>query len=300
MKETEFAIADRVGAIRAMAEKYDLEGGAYLSFSGGSDSCLAYRLIDEALPGNRIPRVFINTGVEYNEVLRFVRELQREDDRIVFLSPKGSFKKKLEDFGYPFKSKEHSSNLSLYQRDNGNATARKYLSKSRFGCPKCLAFQFEPGYPLKVSSVCCRENKKKVAREYERASGRWIHMTGMRKAEGGIRAASSGCVVKGKDGNVASFNPLFPVSDAEKEGMIKALGVRLPSLYYPPFNFKRTGCKGCPYAIDLQRELDLLEEFFPAERKQCEAIWGPVYDEYRRLGYRLCKKGETRQLRLEM
>lgn len=55
MKETEFAIADRVGAIRAMAEKYDFEGGAYLSFSGGSDSCLASRLIDEALPSNRIP-----------------------------------------------------------------------------------------------------------------------------------------------------------------------------------------------------------------------------------------------------
>ena len=125
-------------------------------------------------------------------------------------------------------------------------------------------------------------------------------MTGMRKAEGGLRASSSGCVLKDKDGNVTSFNPLFPVSDAEKEGMIKALDVRLPSLYYPPFNFKRTGCKGCPYAIDLQRELDLLEEFFPAERKQCEAIWGPVYDEYRRIGYRLCKKGETRQLRLEM
>ena len=300
MNETEFTIADRVGAIRAMAENHDLEGEAYLSFSGGSDSCLVSCLIDEALPGNRIPRVFINTGVEYNEVLRFVRDLQRKDDRIVFLSPKGSFKKKLEDFGYPFKSKEHSLYLSLYQRDNGNDTARKYLSKSRFGCPKPLAFQFDPGYHLKVSSACCRENKKKVAHEYERASGRGICMTGMRKAEGGLRASSSGCVVKDNDGNVYRFNPLFPVSDAEKEGMIKALGVRLPSLYYPPFNFKRTGCKGCPYAIDLQRELDLLEEFFPAERKQCEAIWGPVYDEYRRLGYRLCKKGETRQVRLEM
>lgn len=59
MNVTEFAIADRVGAIRAMAEKYDLEGEAYLSFSGGSDSCLASRLIDEALPGNRIP-VFLS------------------------------------------------------------------------------------------------------------------------------------------------------------------------------------------------------------------------------------------------
>ena len=30
MNGTEFALADRVGAIRAMAEKYDLEGGAWI------------------------------------------------------------------------------------------------------------------------------------------------------------------------------------------------------------------------------------------------------------------------------
>ena len=44
---------------------------------------------------------------------------------------------------------------------------------------------------------------------------------------------------------------------------------------------------GCPYAIDIADELDKLESLLPDERKQCEAIWGKVYDEYRRLGYRL-------------
>ena len=34
-------------------------------------------------------------------------------------------------------------------------------------------------------------------------------------------------------------------------------------------------------------ELDTLEKYFPNERKQCEIIWKPVYDEYRRIGYRL-------------
>lgn len=53
------------------------------------------------------------------------------------------------------------------------------------------------------------------------------------------------------------------------------------------YNFTRTGCKGCPFALKLQNELDTLEKFFPAERKQCEALWKPVYEEYRKLGYRL-------------
>lgn len=57
-----------------------------------------------------------------------------------------------------------------------------------------------------------------------------------------------------------------------------------------PNNFDRTGCKGCPFAINLQHELDTLEKYFPNERKQCEIIWKPVYNEYRRLGYRLKKE----------
>lgn len=39
--------------------------------------------------------------------------------------------------------------------------------------------------------------------------------------------------------------------------------------------------------IKYQKELDTLEQFFPEERKQCELIWKPLYDEYRRIGYRL-------------
>ena len=33
-----------------------------------------------------------------------------------------------------------------------------------------------------------------------------------------------------------------------------------------------------------------MEELLPNERKACEAIWKPVYEEYRRIGYRLRKK----------
>lgn len=30
-------------------------------------------------------------------------------------------------------------------------------------------------------------------------------------------------------------------------------------LYYPPFNFKRTGCRGCPYALELQKQLEIMQ-----------------------------------------
>ena len=62
-----------------MNELHDLELNAYISFSGGKDSTVLSHLVDEALPGNAIPRVYLNTGIEYKAVVTFVeRERERE------------------------------------------------------------------------------------------------------------------------------------------------------------------------------------------------------------------------------
>ena len=59
------------------------------------------------------------------------------------------------------------------------------------------------------------------------------------------------------------------------------------SLYYPPYNFERTGCKGCPFNMKLKEQLAVMEKLLPDEYKQCQLIWGKVYDEYKRREYRL-------------
>lgn len=56
---------DRIQVIKTTNEKYNLENNAYISFSGGKDSVVLSHLVDLALPNNKIPRVFINTGIEY-------------------------------------------------------------------------------------------------------------------------------------------------------------------------------------------------------------------------------------------
>lgn len=108
---------------------------------------------------------------------------------------------------------------------------------------------------------------------------------GVTREEEGRRYNAS-CLVF-SDKKLKFFQPLVTVSKEWEHWFIDAYNVSLPIVYYPPYNFIRTGCKGCPFAVDLQRELDVLQEYFPNERKQCETIWKPVYDEYRRLGYRL-------------
>ena len=78
MTEFEFELSDRITKIKSMNELYDLEHKAFISFSGGKDSCVLSKLVDLALPGNKIPRVFFNTGIEYKALLQFVRDKAKE------------------------------------------------------------------------------------------------------------------------------------------------------------------------------------------------------------------------------
>ena len=109
--DNELLLFDRIEVIKTTNRKYDLENNAYLSFSGGKDSTIVHFLLDKALPNNRIPRVFIDTGIEYTMIREFVMGLAKNDDRFVILKPTQNIKQMLEKYGYPFKSKQHSHNL---------------------------------------------------------------------------------------------------------------------------------------------------------------------------------------------
>ena len=114
MTENEFILADRLGVIRDTIKKYG-EENFYLSFSGGKDSTVVHHLLDMAIPGNRIPRVFSNTGIEYKANVDHVRSFK--DDRFVIISPSKNIRQTLEKVGYPFKSKLYSEHYSIYRRN---------------------------------------------------------------------------------------------------------------------------------------------------------------------------------------
>lgn len=284
-----FLLEDRLQKIRSINDLYDLEHNAYLSFSGGKDSTVLHHLLDEALPGNKIPRVYLNTGIEYKKVVEFVeRERERDHSRFVIIKPEKNIRNILESNGYPFKSKEHSLYLSVFQNSGNTKSVNKYLMRkdSRFACPVKLRYQFTEEFKLKVSNKCCYKLKKDVAHKWALENNRTITITGMRSNEGGLRAGLKGCAIF-SEGKLQKFHPLQPVEDDFIEWYIKNRNIQLCELYYPPYNFKRTGCKGCPYSLDLQKQLDIMAVLLPEEKKQCEKIWAPVYAEYRRLGYRL-------------
>ena len=101
------------------------------------------------------------------------------------------------------------------------------------------------------------------------------------------------CIVT-KNNEIVKFHPLAVISEEWEDWFIEKYQIKLCDLYYPPFNFKRTGCKGCPFTLELEQQLEVMERLLPAERKQCEIIWKPVYEEYRRIGYRLKKEEQIK------
>lgn len=291
MTDNELLEIDRIIKIQSINQQYDLESNAYLSFSGGKDSTVLHYLLDIALPGNKIPRIFINTGIEYNYIVDFVKELASKDSRIQVINSGVNIKKMLKKEGYPFKSKEHSLKVGEWQKGSRAKFILNYLEmsgKSKYACPKSLLYQFNRSFKIKLSDKCCYRLKKDIVHRWEKMNGKTIAMTGMLAEEGGQRANIVNCVITKKD-KLIKFHPLLVCSSSWEDWFIQKYDIRLCKLYYPPFNFQRTGCKGCPYALDLQHVLDVMAELLPLERKQCEAIWAPVYREYRRINYRLVR-----------
>lgn len=152
-------------------------------------------------------------------------------------------------------------------------------------------FEEETEMPFKISDSCCLEMKEKPLKQWKKNTNIKNDITGLTRAEGG-RRSNINCILAKP--NKIAFHPLAPIEPEWEDWFIEKYNVPLCRLYKEPFNFPRTGCKGCPFAINLQEELTTLEAYLPNERKQCEIIWKPVYDEYRRIGYRLKKEEQLK------
>lgn len=302
MTENEFILQDRLTKIKSVVEQYG-EDNFYISFSGGKDSTVLSELVDMAVPDNKIPRVYADTGIELNIVRKFVIDMSEHDERVVIIKPATPIKQMLETVGYPFKSKKHSQLVGTFQKNNCSLEnldgIKHYLRIHEDGkkwtkwscCPDVLRYQFTSEFNLKLSDKCCNELKKKPLHQWQKENNKPYGIIGLMREEAGNRTNAK-CIVFKSNGKM-NFQPLSIVTKDWEEWFIKEYNVQICDIYNEPYNFYRTGCKGCPFILDLENQLEILEKFFPAERKQCEIIWKPVYDEYRRLGYRLKKNEPT-------
>lgn len=94
--------------IREWVEYYG-EDGVYVSFSGGKDSTVLLHIVRSMYPN--IKAVFINTGLEYPEIVKFVKGFENVD----IIRPKMSFKQVVQKYGYPIISKQQAQYIYEYR-----------------------------------------------------------------------------------------------------------------------------------------------------------------------------------------
>lgn len=165
--------------IRMTARRIDAfidRNDAYISISGGKDS----RVLDDIerrFVRAKLPRVFIDTGLEH----RSVRACGKRHADII-LRPEKNFKQIITEYGYPVISKEVAQTIAearkglkhgncyTYRMAKLNGTAvDKNGDKSKYNIPQ---YKFLLDAPFRISHKCCDYMKKKPAKQYEKETGR--------------------------------------------------------------------------------------------------------------------------------
>ncbi|GHT39156.1 hypothetical protein FACS189437_01730 [Bacteroidia bacterium] len=154
-----------VGVVSAFLAKTN--GNAYISYSGGKDSGTMLDIIRRFVDKN-IPAVFCNTGNEYTEVVKFVRQT----DNLITIRPEIHIKQLIEKYGFPLISKEQSQYIRQAKHTNSEKLRNIRLNGSINGIGKIAErWKFLIDAPFDVSEKCCYFLKKKPFAKFQKQTG---------------------------------------------------------------------------------------------------------------------------------
>lgn len=192
--------------IREWVETYGVNG-VYVSFSGGKDSTVLLHIVREMYP--EVEAVFVNTGLEYPEIQKFVKTF----DNVTILRPEMSFAEVIKRYGYPIISKEVS--LTICYANKGSSWANNYLNGlDKLGEPhefkKSMYAKYKPllYVDFLISNECCAVMKKAPLKKHAKQTGE-VAITGQTAEESKLRTQSwikHGC--NGFDMKSPTSNPM--------------------------------------------------------------------------------------------
>lgn len=264
--------------------------GVYVSFSGGKDSTVLLHIARKLFP--EIEAVFVNTGLEYPEIQKFVKSF----DNIKILHPKMRFDEVIKKYGYPLISKEVSecvsqgrialtSNKYQYRLQQLMGMAvDKQGRKSLYNKEKYKPLLFTD---FNISHMCCNVMKKKPVHEYGKLSHK-VPITAQMTDESRLRKyqwLKNGCNgfnMKSPISNPMSFWTEQDVLHYIYENQIEIAPVYGKVIFengkYFTTGCKRTGCIFCMFGAhcrDDDRFLRL-KETHPVQYNYC--MGGGSYD----------------------
>lgn len=280
---------------------------ASVSISGGSDSDimldLVVRVARQTDLMDKVAFVFFDTGIEHDATKRHLDYLEeRYGINIDRIRAKVPVPLGCKTYGLPFLTKHVSDMIGRLQKANfdwrqdGSQSydklielyphcktalsfwcnvnpheGRSYFVISRFHFLKEFIIENPPDFP--ISDKCCYGAKKVNGNEYAKKIGADVQFLGLRKSEGGIRAASNTCW------NRASgiFKPIFWFDDNDKRVYQDEFRI-VHSDCYTKYGYRRTGCCGCPFNPRYKEDLAKIEEAEPNLVKAARNIFGKSYE----------------------
>lgn len=271
------------------------------SVSGGSDSDIVVDICSKLDPDHRISYVWFDTGVEFQATKDHIEYLEsRYGISIIRKQAIKSIPISCREYGQPFLSK-HISEMIYRLQKNGFQWEDKPFDELIMKYPKCISaicwwcnqkgtgsqFNIESKKLLKeflienppdflISCKCCFFAKKMVAKKTARELKSELLINGIRKAEGGVRAAAFKTCFD-NNGQQANYRPLFWYKHSDKTEYCEYYKI-IHSKCYTDYGLKRTGCVGCPFARDMEYELNILKRFEPRLYDAACAIYKDSYE----------------------
>lgn len=269
------------------------------SISGGSDSDIIIDMVSLCDNNNIVDYVFFDTGLEYEATKEHIKYLEKKYNiSIQVCKPKIPIPLSCKRYGQPFLNKHVSEMMSRLQR-HGFKWEDKTFDELYKEYPKCKsALEWwcntkpSPSHNIKqnkllkefiianppnflISQLCCKYAKKDLLHE-KMKEGYDLDISGVRKAEGGVRANAYKSCFDNKD-NYDRFRPIFWFSDDDKLYYRKLYNVS-NSKCYSQYRLKRTGCCGCPFGRDFEQELQIINKFEPKFYKAVNNIFKDSYE----------------------
>lgn len=229
----------------------------YVSFSGGKDSTVLLHLVRKYVNPD-IKAVFCNTGNEYPEIIRFVRQTEN----VTILRPETTVRKIIEKYGFPLISKEQSKYIYDLKRSDSETMRLRRLVGKKFGISYKWRFLLDE--PFMVSHLCCEYLKKRPFALYEKRTGQ-VPILGTMAGESKLRGQQY--ILRGGCNSFSSkrptSNPLSIWTDVDIWNYIRRFNIPYCSLY--DIGAVRTGCMFCGFGLHLEKEsrLKLLYDLHP-------------------------------------
>lgn len=267
---------------------YSTNGKCYLSFSGGKDSTVILAIIKMCeeiytIPKNSIVAVFSDTGIELGATRDFVKWCKENwYENIEIIKPQKTFHWILENKGKPMKSKMKSEMLGRYQRTkNTTSLSFSYLmgegqNGKKYAKTKIAdkdLHMLHDDFEIIASNKCCDFLKKKPFEKWQKENDMKGTIQGLRMGEGGARELNAVKRLKNDGKLCTAFKgdyiikmPIIDWTDEDVEQFIKKYNVPL-SKAYTEYGMTRTGCMGCPYALKIADNLEVLYNYEPNRYK---------------------------------